>query len=355
MKIAIDCRMFGNSGIGTYIREALPYILESNHEYLLIGDIDKLKSFRNEKVEILECNVSPFSLNELYNFPLNEINSCDVFYTPNYNIPFGIKISIYSTIHDVVFLDIKNIVGFFGKLIRRFFICRALKISKKVFTVSNFSKKRIEKHFPSSDKILVTYNGISKEIFNYKVLQETEKIKEDKYFIYVGNVKKHKGLSILLKAYEIARNKGLESKLLIVGSYSNFKTSDKEIIKNIKKLEIAKEIIFTGYIDNTKLIELVAKSVTLIQPSIYEGFGLPPLEALALGKIPIISDIEVFREIYDDFPVIYFDIKEPKDLAEKMLIYSNNVLNDVKLKKRIIEKYSYENVGERIKYELGKG
>ncbi|MDE7382758.1 MAG: glycosyltransferase, partial [Treponemataceae bacterium] len=76
---------------------------------------------------------------------------------------------------------------------------------------------------------------------------------------------------------------------------------------------------FTGFVDNERLKTVLASSRILVPPSLYEGFGRPPLEALTTGTNAVISDIEVFHEIYDDFPVIFFKAGDSADLAEKVI------------------------------------
>ena len=124
MKIAIDCRMIGSGGIGSYISALLPYFI-NRYKCVLLGNKKDLEKFENnQNVSIIECNIKTFSLKELFLFPKNilkKINECDVYYTPYCNIPSGIKIPIYSTIHDVVFLDIKGLASKLGTLIRKFF------------------------------------------------------------------------------------------------------------------------------------------------------------------------------------------------------------------------------------------
>lgn len=344
MKIAIDCRMYNSSGIGTYIREILPYMVATENKFLLIGRKSELEEYKNlMNVQIQECDIPIFSPKEVFLFPTKKINECDIFYTPNYNIPGGIKIPIYSTIHDVIFLDMPELTSKLGYLIRKIFYKRAYDLSKVIFTVSNFSKKRIEYHLGNKKKIVVTYNGISKHI-----LGDDGVIYEKKdYIIFVGNIKKHKGLKTLLLAYEEAKKEGLMSNLVIVGNQNNFKTKDEEVIEILKKLK-DEGIVFTGHIDNKKLKKLIAEARVLVQPSLYEGFGIPPLEALALGTPIIISDIEVFEEIYKDLTVQFFKCNNQKDLKEKLKSFE-------KVSKKLYynkEKFNYKECSERIKKEV---
>ena len=136
LKIAIDCRMIGSGGIGSFIHELIPYFLEKN-ECLLIGTHEQCMDFvRMQNVEFCFCDVPPFSFKEISGFPadvLQKINTYQVYFTPYCNIPCGIEIPVFSTIHDVVFLDVKELTGFFGRLGRKFFYQRAINFSDEIF------------------------------------------------------------------------------------------------------------------------------------------------------------------------------------------------------------------------------
>ena len=107
LRIAIDCRMIGSGGIGSFISELIPHFLKEN-ECLLIGTHEQCAPFlRDQNVEFCFCDIKPFSFKESFAFPyeiLEKINNYEVYFTPYCNIPSGINIPIFSTIHDVVFL-----------------------------------------------------------------------------------------------------------------------------------------------------------------------------------------------------------------------------------------------------------
>lgn len=347
MKIAIDCRYIGKSGIGTYI-ENIVDDLGKNHpenDYLLIVGKDN-------NIDINACviktNVKPFSLGELFRFPVDDINKCDVFFSPYINIPGKIKIPIYSTIHDVVFYDVDGMVSPIGKCLRSFFFRRAIKKSKKIFTVSEFSKERIQYHFPSKKDFVVVYNGVSKTVRNFK---RVATVKKD-YIVYVGNIKKHKGLNTLIEAYQDAKNKGLHSKLLIVGNKENFRTSDTEVTKVLSQSD---DITFTGWVPDSELARIIAEAKVLVQPSFYEGFGIPPLEALYLGTNVILSDIPVFKELYGDFPVTFFKVGNHYDLCEKLMEPFATSFDFSYVRKQIDMKYNYVRVTNLILRTIEKG
>lgn len=354
MKLAIDCRMIGSGGIGTYISELIPHFLKNN-QCLLLGTHEQCTPFvRLQNVEFCHCDVKPFSFTEMFCFPSNilkEINNCDAYYTPYCNIPSGINIPVFSTIHDVVFLDVKGLSSFTGTFLRRLIYLRAVNNSKAIFTVSEFSKERIIHHLHCKKPVLVGYNGISSWLLknNCEISDSKENTeKQSDSILFVGNIKKHKGLSVLLDAFELARKTKANLKLVIVGNAENFRSGDDEVIEKLKNLP-DDAITFTGKISNEELKNQYKKAKLLVQPSFYEGFGIPPLEALYCKTNAIISDIPVFKEIYKDFPVTFFKTGDSADLAEKILLH----LDDAEPEK-IPEIYSYKKTADIILGEISK-
>lgn len=318
MKIAIDCRMIGSGGIGSYISSLLPFFIKE-HECLLIGRKNDISCYEGEKnVKTIECDIKTFSAKELFFFPKKIskiINSYDAYYSPYCNIPSGIKIPIFSTIHDVIFLDIPSLAGKTGTAVRKWFYKYAVKKSALVFTVSEFSKERIIHHLKTKKPVAVTYSAVPKWL-NSK--NSDEKIEKDNRILFVGNIKKHKGLQTLIPAFLEARKRGLDAKLVIVGNAENFRTGDGGLSEKIRSMP-EDSVEFTGRISDEELNGLYRKSKLLVQPSLYEGFGLPPLEALQAGTNVVLSDIIVFKEIYKDFPVSYFRTEDEEDLCKKLI------------------------------------
>ncbi|MGL4950100.1 MAG: glycosyltransferase family 4 protein [Anaeroplasmataceae bacterium] len=338
MKIVVDCRYLNMSGIGRYLDGVLSKFIEYNeHELYLLGKKSELtKIYHN--VNFIDCSCSPFSIKGLF-IPTKEINSCDLFFTPNFIIPYNIKIPIYSVIHDLIFLDLKcSVNSKIDYLIKKKLLNRAVKKSKKIFTVSNFTKKRITYHFgvKTELKVVVSYSGLNKSIIEYK---QNELIEKKDQILFVGNIKEHKGISDLISAM-----KDIDVyKLIIVGEKDNFRTKAKKIL-----FENDDKVIFTGKINDNQLYDLISCSKFLIQPSKYEGFGLPPLEALYLKTKPIISNIDVFKEIYNDCDVVYYESGNIDDLVEK--INNANYITTVNFDS--ISNYSFESVYKIINNQI---
>lgn len=342
MKLAIDCRMIDCSGIGTFLKGILPYIIKNREfECMLIGDRKSLSEFETERVCILNCNIPIFSLKEILCFPVKEVNKCDIFFSPNYNIPARIKVPIFATIHDVLFLDFPEITSGIGHFIRKLAIDRTIRISKHIFTVSEFSKNRILHHSHKIKSISVCYNGADHMMknTNFPVNSMT-----GKYFIYVGNIKPHKGLNTLLDAFESPKVQKLGKKLVIVGNKDAFKTTDRLLSHRIAALSEKRIITFTGFINDDSLINLMKNAYCLVQPSQYEGFGLPPLEAMQIGTPVILSDIPVFKELYKNFPVIYFKTSNVASLIQAMV----SPLPRINLPENLKDSYTYRKTANII-------
>jgi len=319
MTIAIDCRMIASSGIGVYLRGILPFFIKSDHFLLLLGNYEQLKTYeQNSNVTIISYDVKPFSLKEYFFFPLklkNKLKKADLFFSPFFNVP-PLSIPVFTVIHDIIFPDMPELTSKPGLAVRMFFLRRAYRKSKKIFTVSEFSKSRIEFHLGTAKPVIVTHSAIQVEFLEYR--KKLSNVKKKETIIFIGNIKKHKGLNCLLDAFCLARNEGIPHKLVIVGSQENFRTSDNAFSQKINSLG-DKAIAFTGFISDEKLMEHLAEASLLVQPSLYEGFCLPPLEAMVLGTGTLISDIPVLKEIYEGYPVTFFRAGDSADLKEKMV------------------------------------
>lgn len=351
MTIAIDCRVLDSSGIGVFLRECLIRFNSQNVSLLLIGSKEKMKKLSLKNSTILECNIKTFSLKELFCFPkslLKQINKCDAYFTPYFNIPSGIKIPVYSTIHDMIFPDMPELTSKIGLMARMIFYRRASKKSDLIFTVSKFSEERIMHFLPKTKKTKVIYNGLSEYIIN-SLKNHSFSEKKDEYILFVGNIKKHKGLKTLITSFTKAKQNGLNKKLFIVGNAENFRTKDTEIASLIESAP-KDSINFTGYLSDKELLSCLKNADLLVQPSLYEGFGIPPLEAMSLGTPVLISDIPVFKEIYESFPVTYFKAGNSDDLCLKLMNMYKNIDNlpRIQLTSEQKDKYTYDKTANLI-------
>ena len=345
MKIAIDCRYLNMSGIGRYLSGVLENLHPGENTYYGIASKEQSRLLP-DFMEPIPCEERPFSAKGLAAFPTKAVNRCDVFFSPNFILPFGIKTRVFTTIHDVVFLDFKDSNnGKIDYLIKKSLLKNAVKRSEKVFTVSEFSKKRILTHFGNAaGKIVVTGNALTEEL--KKINARTKK--QPHTLLYVGNLKKHKGLSVLEKALDILNKNGRRYTLTVAGTRENFRTKDDPRFVN------REDVSFTGYLNGQALADAVGQAEFLVQPSFYEGFGITPLEALYFGTKPILSDIEVFKEVYSRFgkDVSFFRTGDAEDLARTIL----SAESDVSVKREDIDaRFSYGRITDKILSEITEG
>lgn len=347
MKIAIDARLIGNSGIGTYIENMVPMLVNKykQHHYLIIGNEKQIGLYRGiSNVDLLITDISQFSLKECIAFPVEEINKCDAFYCPYINVPGGISVPVYSTIHDVIFLDMKGLSSRLGTLLRWAFYKRAIYLSKALFTVSEFSAKRIRSHFNTKKDIYVTFSAISKQIKEY--IPKKERLYDFSYYVYIGNIKKHKGIDILVNAINESNKRGFDIKLVVIGDYKKMKTKDKSVMDMLNSAN--GNVLFTGFVPNDKLCDILSQSLALVLPTRYEGFGLPPLESLYLGGNAIVTDLPVLREVYSELPVSFFKDGDVHALADLLMLKLQLNTDVAKTRQYIDSHYNFEIIADKI-------
>ena len=337
MKIAIDCRLIGQSGIGTFIENVVHHMVEkSDMDFLLIGNKQVLSDYaKRSNCSIVECSYGSFSIKELLCFPVREVNRCDVFYTPNFNIPMGIRVPIYATIHDIVFFDTENFASTIHTAALKWYIQRALRIAKGVFTVSQFSRQRIQDYFHTHRDIQVVCNGLSSELLEYKRQHPTPQKRSG--IVYLGNIKPYKGIHVLWKAYQRLLDEGGDiPPLTIVGRF-DFRTKDDEMLQILEANKYKIQLVTDA--TNQQVYDILSSATCLISPSLYEGFGIPPLEAMSLGTPVILSDIPVYQEIYGSYPVTFFEAGNANSLYQKLkaLPSSPIMVDDL-----IVSTYTYE-------------
>jgi len=320
----------------------------------LLGNTAQLSSFAsNTNVAIIECAVKPFSIKELFFFPTGtarRINKADAYFSPFFNVPCGIKIPIYTTIHDIIFPDMPELISKAGLAARMFFFRSAYQKSRIIFTVSQFSQSRIEHHLGTKKPVIVTHSAIQPMFLEYR--DRARNVQKKETIVFIGNIKKHKGLDYLLDAFHQAKKEGLPHRLLIIGSKENFRTSDNAILQKIETIG-ADAVSFTGFVSDEKLMEHLSTAALLVQPSLYEGFCLPPLEAMVLGTHALISDIPVLKEVYAEYPVTFFHAGDSSDLKQKMMaLLCNTSPLPLILSNELLFKYTFEKTASRIMKEL---
>lgn len=301
----INGRIFSHSlsGIPIYAREIIKYFDKEKILYQIISPKEHIRGINGHLWEqiILPQKIKKNSL--LW----NPAGTGPIYY-PNQ----------ITTIHDISPIVHKEWFSKKYALWYQFITPSILKKSKKIITISEFSKSEILRVYKIDEKkIKVIYNGFQKM---YRIIefgnQENEKIRNSipgNYFLYVGTIEPRKNINIILKAWEKYMKAKKDNFLVIIGSKDSGK-----VFAEYKLEKNNNNIIIKGYVPNEEMPYYYGNALALIYPSLYEGFGLPPLEAIACGTNIIISDIPVHKEIYKNI-AFYFNPHNYNELLEIMI------------------------------------
>lgn len=232
------------------------------------------------------------------------------------------------TIHDLSFLENPK---WFSKAYYYYYKIMtplAVRTSKGIITVSNFSKSEIQRfyRFIPAENITVIYNAINESFTTTGITQEKEH--QQPYFLAVSSMDPRKNFTRLIHAFESMK----EYKLLIVGGKNR-------VYGNIDNDTTNKNIEFLGRVSDKKLINLYMNAEAFVYPSLYEGFGIPPLEAMSLGCPVLVSDIPVLHEVCND-AAIFFNPLDESDIQSTIQLFHNKTKQE---KANLIEK-GYHNI-----------
>ncbi|OCL25566.1 hypothetical protein U472_14640 [Orenia metallireducens] len=319
--ILFDYRMKNWSGIGRYSSNLI-------EELSKIKIADQLSLFSNygkrqiDDFKIINCHSNVFSVSEQIELPyLNLKNKIDLFHSPHFVFPIFKFNKLVLTIHDLTPLLFPEYFSSFARGYMRAMIWLSKFKADKIITVSKNTKEDLIKNFGfKENKIKVIYNGVE-ESYQPFIDQELLKDTRQKYntgencILYVGNIKPHKNIPRLLKALSKVNE---DSKLIIVGKRD--KAYD-EIFEVIDKYQLNERVIFTGFVPDEDLILLYNAATLFVYPSLYEGFGLPPLEAMACGTPVITSNVSSLPEVVGDAAITInpYNIEELSDSINKVL------------------------------------
>jgi glycosyltransferase involved in cell wall biosynthesis len=346
MHFCADVRMIHNSGIGVYIREYIKYIVQENifDKITLIGKSELARKYFGQfkNWECIEADFPIYSIREQLKLP-QLIPACDLFWSPHYNIPLlPIKAKRrLVTVPDVFHLAHASTLPLKQQVYAKIVTNAAVKLSDKVLTISDYSAREIKRLTGiGGSKVETILLGLNTSEFrlerNVAIQHQVKSIYSlpEQYILFVGNVKPNKNLQALIDAFSLMIHNQPDLYLLIAGKKEGFINGDKELFERIEKNEtLAKRIKFSGYVEAEHLPVIYSMASLFVFPSLYEGFGFPPLEAMACGCPVVASNRASIPEICGE-SALYIDPTNPAAIAQAI----ERVLIDENLRSELIEK-----------------
>jgi glycosyltransferase involved in cell wall biosynthesis len=343
MRVAIDARKLHDFGIGTYLRNLLRHLarIDRDTDYVLLcrdADLDTAKYLGDNFRAVREPSPN-YSVREQIHVPYVLLREKpDVFHAPHYVLPPAVPCRSVVTIHDCIHLRFPQYLPNRGASIyARAAMWAAAKRSDRILTVSEASKRDILHYFNvRPEKIVVVPNALDEHLSADPGEEDLARVREryqldHGYVLYAGNIKPHKNLVRLIEAFAGLRRDGFDDlKLLIIGDEISKWPALRHAVHTHK---LHKHVRFLGFLSDEMLSALYRMAAVFVFPSLYEGFGLPPLEAMAAGTPVVTSNVSSLPEVAGDAAVLV-DPYDALDIKEGI----KRVLTDTTLREQLREK-----------------
>ncbi len=339
-QITIDARKYFDFGIGTYISRLTESMatLRSRHSYRLLvapGDEKRIAAPAGWSLHVIPYG--KYSAREF--FLLGQKGKSQqgkwIFHSPHYTLPLGLKNRSVVTVHDLIHLRLPQFFSIAQRMYAYAMIGNAVREARFVITTSEFTRQDILRLFPvREDKVIVVHLGVSRE---FRPLPKTERAKfrtrvglDRPYLLFVGNPKPHKGIPTLLRAFAEVSTSFRDLDLLFVGG-SPKQHDDVRLMMQAAGIESRVKVL--GNVSGEDLVRSYNCAEILVLPSMYEGFGLPALEAMACGIPVVVSNAGSLPEIVGDAAAVS-QTGNPESLADSI----DSILRDHGLRSSLIEK-----------------
>lgn len=347
MRIGIDARMYSPqfTGIGRYVYELTRHLFEidSTNEYVLFMNQPQYTAFRppHSRIKKILVNAKHYSLAEQLRFcRLLYREHLDLMHFTHFNAPILYCRPSVVTIHDLTlsFFPGKKMTQWHHRLAYNTVIRSSVHHARHIIAVSENTKKDLVHLLGvNSKKISVIYEGVAEEFKrlkpsdpSLKQLHEDYSLKHG-FILYTGVWRNHKNLVNLIRAFGLlCKNPSFKGKLVITGKEDPFYP---EVKFTLAALGLQKRVLLTGLVSEKMLIALYNAATVYCLPSLYEGFGLSPLEAMACGTPVVASQTSCIPEVCGQDNAIFFDPKSPQAIANAL----QNIWDDPEIQKRLIE------------------
>jgi glycosyltransferase involved in cell wall biosynthesis len=299
--------MLGASGIGRYLSQLVPRLIGRRElAFSLMGrptEIAHQGLAEAPGAEVIEADAPIYSLREQWVLWRSVPRATELFWSPHYNIPLAFRGRLLVTVHDVLHLARPEYVqGLHRRAYAKAMFAALARRASRIVCDSHFTADELARHAgvdPSS--IVVVALGVDAGWFEQRAADAPPHPRP--YFLCLGNVKPHKNLGAAVDAFARLADE-LPHDLVVVGRKDGFITGDRRVVERAARL--GERVRFTGEVPDDRLGSYLRHAEALLFPSLYEGFGLPPLEAMASGCPVLASSAASLPEVCGD-AALYFD------------------------------------------------
>lgn len=251
----------------------------------------------------------------------------DITHFMNYHVPPGVKGRVVTTIHDMAYKAYPETLSRKTLYMLNLSMDRSCQRADKIVTVSNFSRDEIVKYLDvPSDKIVVVPNGVDFDKFHHNYSSDEIAGTKAKYgitgdyFLYLGTLEPRKNIERLVRAYNLLKKRAGTVPSLVIAGKKGWLYGP--IFDVVNSLRLNNDVIFTGYADEMDVPLLMNGAAAFVFPSLYEGFGLPPLEAMACGTPVITSNTASLPEVVGDAALLVdpYSVESIADAMESLLL-----------------------------------
>ena len=332
-RVVVDARMATDGGIGTYLQALLPRVarLRPGWSFTVLGNVGDMRRLGWQdigNVTLRHCTAPIFSVREQVEVPLKSGRRANLFWAPHYNVPAVLSLPLAVTVHDVNHLALPELLGgMVRRTYARWLFTSAVSRARRILFVSDFTRRETSRVIGVDGNGVVIHSAVDDDWARARADAPDRPIPEP-YLLYVGNIKRHKNVPFLLRAFRRIQNQ-VPHRLILIGRTEGLR-ADPDVKVELRSSNGRVELL--GETRKDVLRRYVAHADALVTASLYEGFGFPPLEAMAAGCPCLVSRAGSLPEICGD-AALYADPRDEGAFAARLL----ELARDVELRRRLTE------------------
>jgi glycosyltransferase involved in cell wall biosynthesis len=315
--VVIDVRMLRHAGIGTYIRSVVPRVMAVRpawHFTLLAAQGVSHDWQASGRATVTPCASDIYTIREQVELPVRTPRRADLFWSPHYNVPVLSRLPLVVTVHDFCHLAMSNLYGGPARTAyAKFMFDTVCKHAAEILFDSDFTRAEFARYVGEPRRGTTALLGVDPV---WRSVRHRRRPHDRSYVLFVGSAKPHKNLGALLQAFALCRDQLPDHDVILLGSFERQRTLDSRALALAASL--GKRVRIVAGASDDVVQSYVANASALVLPSLYEGFGLPAVEAMATGCPCLVSNAAALPEVCAG-GALYCDPTNPTDIAGQLV------------------------------------